>query len=521
MWVQWRKRLICGAVLGSLPVFLCLLYCAVYEGVFWNIYLPSSLWNDELLYYKQVEGILSGGVPGGYFGYNESQAQVLSFASWSPILMTPWVVWGKLFGWNFFSPVLCNMMCLMAGMFVFGCMTVPGRKQIITIALSFCLFTPLTRFILSCTPEIFCCSLTLCYIGCLFAYDREGKTGYLWQMNLSAGILTLMRPYFWLFLLYPIAAMKKYGKGKCLVMACNSAIFLTGYILLKRFLSAPYLRAIIEASFLKTFAIQGFRAGLMEFRQQIADNLWILKNILREALQDGNYSGSLYLVYAVTGLLLLIVLVMEWKNRKKESYCKWALLTTMAYTAMMIAIFFIYSLPEGARHLMPFLLIGFSVLGMYSAKIADKLVWIVLDSVICLFFVIKPGVPYERMPPFWQEDLAEDIETMQEVLAEKMEYTPDIGWENTVIWLAHDIVGENTVVEQWQQLYALPGGCGINYCSPLYVLEHLDTLRSRYIVAIPGGQVERALRERDAILLGENVQIAVYRYEALAKDGTD
>ena len=31
--------------------------------------MPDSYWNDELLYYKQVEGILKSGVPGGVFGY--------------------------------------------------------------------------------------------------------------------------------------------------------------------------------------------------------------------------------------------------------------------------------------------------------------------------------------------------------------------------------------------------------------------------------------------------------------------
>lgn len=242
-----------------------------------------------------------------------------------------------------------------------------------------------------------------------------------------------------------------------------------------------------------------------------------MKNFLRAALQYGNCSGSMYAVYGMTGVMLLAVMIAEWKNRKKGKYFRLALLTAGAYVAMMAAIFYVYSLNEGSRHLMSFLLVGFLVLGMYSARIADKIVQIVLCGVICLFFLVKPGVPYDRLPPFRQEDLAEDIETMRKALSEEMECAPGIGWENTVIWLAYDIVGEDVVSEQWQQLYALPEGFGINYCSQAYVLENLDSLRPRYIAAIPGGQVEEQLLERGAVLLAENGQIAVYRYDAAGR----
>ena len=156
---------------------------------------------------------------------------------------------------------------------------------------------------------------------------------------------------------------------------------------------------------------------------------------------------------------------------------------------------------------------------MYCARIADKAIQIALCGVICLFFLIKPGVPYDREPPFRQEELAGDIESMGEALSEKMECAEGIGWENTVIWLAYDTVGGEVVAEQWQQLYALPEGFGINYCSQPYVLEHIDNLQPHYIAAIPGGQIEELLLERGAVLLAENEQIAVYRYGSSGSEG--
>ena len=43
---------------------------------------------------------------------------------------------------------------------------------------------------------------------------------------------------------------------------------------------------------------------------------------------------------------------------------------------------------------------------------------------------------------------------------------------------------------QWQLLYALPKGFGISCCMPDYVMEHFDTIQSRYLCVVPGGPVE-------------------------------
>lgn len=159
---------------------------------------------------------------------------------------------------------------------------------------------------------------------------------------------------------------------------------------------------------------------------------------------------------------------------------------------------------------MTFLLAGFLVLGMYSSRVAGGLVQVLTAAVIGFFFLVQPGIPYDRLPPFQEEVLAGEIRAMSQALQEKMEYTSRIGWENTVVWLAYDIVDGETVIEQWQQLYALPGGCGINYCSAQYVLDNLYELQARYIVAIPGGQVEELLLREGAVLLEKNEKIAVY-----------
>lgn len=95
-----------------------------------QVYLPSSEWNDELFYFKQVEGIVNYGFPLGYFGFNESHALQLSFAAWSPVLVFPWILWGLVFGWNLLSPVICNIVLMTVTIFVFVWLVKPTWKQL-------------------------------------------------------------------------------------------------------------------------------------------------------------------------------------------------------------------------------------------------------------------------------------------------------------------------------------------------------------------------------------------------------
>ena len=134
--VNWWKQdkryltLFKAVLMALLPVVCCLVRTAAEGRSIGQVYLPSSEWNDELFYFKQVEGIVNYGFPRGYFGFNESHALELSFAAWSPVLVFPWILWGLLFGWNLMSPVICNIVLLTITMFVFVWLVKPTWKQL-------------------------------------------------------------------------------------------------------------------------------------------------------------------------------------------------------------------------------------------------------------------------------------------------------------------------------------------------------------------------------------------------------
>ena len=72
------------------PLVVCLLHCWRLGGGLWEVYLPNSQNNDDLFYFKQVQGVIEYGFPQGYFGFNESHASSLSFAAWSPFTLLIW-----------------------------------------------------------------------------------------------------------------------------------------------------------------------------------------------------------------------------------------------------------------------------------------------------------------------------------------------------------------------------------------------------------------------------------------------
>ena len=204
----WRReercaRLMKALLLALLPVACCVAYCAAQGHWIGDVYLPISEWNDELFYYKQVEGILSHGYPQGYFGFNESHALKLSFAAWSPVLVFPWVVWGLLFGWNLMSPVVCNIVVMSLCCFLYVWLVRPSWKQLGVTALLFGLYNNFARYMLSGMPEVLCFAMVILFYALAVNYLRRKKDYEIIVLFLMACVMTLMRPYLALFLLLP------------------------------------------------------------------------------------------------------------------------------------------------------------------------------------------------------------------------------------------------------------------------------------------------------------------------------
>lgn len=515
-----KDRIVASFLLGLLPLLLCILYCWSQGGSFDKVFLPSSYWNDELFYYKQVEGILQGGVPAGYFGFNESTARFLTFGVWSPVLFLPWVLWGLIFGWNLLSPVICNLVLIMVTLALFAWIVRPNLRQTLWIGALYSCFTIMTRYVMSCSPEIFCCCLVILFGACLIRYEQDGRNGYDIGMLVLIAVLTLMRPYYLVLMILPALGIGKPKAKRLVQCALAGGLGLGGFGLLRIFLSAPYL-------------IQN--VGLRSISAQTVEAAEALLRVLKDGLKHGNQCGTLYGLFGLISLLYVVLAVRQY--RKAKCFGVEAVIF-LVNIIMMFAIVYMYTIHNGDRHLMAFLMLELLLLAcrkdvfsgtaeqmacrkkrpydMTNLRICDRnrvldlTGRILMLGALVFYFIFRAGNGYDRAVPFENPQLKAEIDELSAQLAAGMPVSGKRGWENTCIWLAYDLVEGEVKQEMWQQLYALPAGIGVNYCTQTYVLEHFDRLKPRFLAAVPGGDIEKLLREKGAKCIVSNDEIAVY-----------
>ncbi len=562
-WLRQEKRyvvLVKSVLLALLPLICCAVYCAAQGKGVGDVYLPASEWNDELFYYKQVEGIVNYGYPLGYFGFNESRALQLSFAAWSPVLVFPWVIWGWVFGWNLMSPILCNIFLMMLCCFLFVLLVRPSWKQMGILTFLFCLYTPLVRYMLSVMPEVICFSMLILFYSVAINYLRKERTYKLALLFALSGVMTLMRPYMLLFLLLPAWFwIRKSGwKG-----AAGSAAVLAGvlglYACIKHFLGAEYFAPLFFTDWVTAFFERGIWGGL---RYTLGKLYYMGVDFGRHTLQgfrSGLASGAFFAGFLVCLFVLAGQSLADWRalRRQKKEACgkaaggdiakKGVLLErdggrnlpeaaerpgernfsaeesgglgkflvieahlAFSFIAMFFALLLMYKLTEGSKHLLTFMAAAVFVVSLMKTRFYKKAV--LIGVTFAYFYSYMAVDPYDYQAPFVQEERQASVERWRETLGERL--VPDMGkkpgYENVVIWVLNDTVEGTLTNTEWQLLYALPEGFGISCCMPDYVSENFETLQSRYLCVAPGGPVEERCIRAGYEKIAESEGAAIY-----------
>ncbi len=340
--------------LALLPWICAFVYCGFQGQSFSRIYLPASPWNDELFYYKLTESVIGYGYPQGYFGFNESHGMYLSFAAWSPVLLLFWVIWGFLFGWNLLSPMLCNLLLLSFAMLFFALLVKPDKRQALSAGIMYAAFLPVTRFALSCIPEVELFALFIVFLGLAVSCGRAYRG---WMTGVMFGLvmlMTWMRPYLILLFLTPTALWIGQRGRKVLFPAGGLAVITVAvYGMVNHFFSAPYLTDLFYTEWITVYFEQGILAGLRYTAWKLCASLASVADMVRENLtvKSGLISAA-GLYYFIFVLLLLWLLVRcagravrrEWKGFLLEGQ----MLLCMA--GFFGADLLMYRLQEGGRH---------------------------------------------------------------------------------------------------------------------------------------------------------------------------
>lgn len=506
-----------AVLLALLPVVCCLVHCAMQGKSISEVYLPGSEWNDELFYYKQVESIVRFGYPQGYFGFDESHALKLSFAAWSPVLVSPWILWGLLFGWNMMSPIICNIVLMTAACFLFVWLVKPSWKQTGITALLFCLYTPFVRYMLSVMPEVICFSLLILFYSLSVNYLNREKGYKLALLFMLSGLLVLMRPYMLLFMLLPAYFWWRRSGWKGLTgSVIVFAIVLTVYWAIKHYLGAEYFAPLFFTDWVDAFFEQGLFGGIRYTLGKLYYMASAFKGHTIQGFRTGLASGAFFAGYLIMMLVLLGQSLKDFiflRRQKSKPTVQLIIETHLAlsFVAMLFALLLMYKLTEGSKHLLTFMAAGVFVVGMLETKFYKKAV--VIGVTFAYFYTYMALDPYDYQVPFVEEQRVAQVEQWQEIFEEKLSLTTENtpNYQNVVIWAFNDDVGAERVMMPWQLLYALPEGWGISCCRQEYLVQNFESLQCGYMVSPAGGQLEAMCREAGYMELGGDENMVLYQ----------
>lgn len=488
--------------MSLLPLLCCVVTCGAEGKSIRDVYLPASVWNDELFYVKQVEGIIHYGYPLGYFGFNESRALYLSFAAWSPVLVFPWILWGLLFGWNIMSTIWCNIVLMMLAMFLFTKLADLTGKQMGLLAILFVTFTPITRYMLSGMPECICFSLLILFLGLVLNYLEKAKKWKLTMLFVMASVMTLMRPYLLLFMVFPIylwiRQSKKWGIAGSLVVLAGTG---GAYACIKHFLGAEYFTPLFDTTWVTTFFTDGIFAGMKYLVWRLVHVGMTFTAMMKEGFVSGLEAGALFGGFITVLVLLLIQIVSLWRQKQKDKNAfaekkqnQMILYIGMAVcmAGMLAALLLMYKMTEGSKHLATFITAGIFLIAMMDTRAYKK--QMAAAVIFVYLFSVKSLNPQDYALPFRTEELVAEMDELQDVLASEMVIVQkDVpNFNHDVIWVFGDVLTANgeMAVTDWQRLYALPAGYGISCCYADYIKENFASLKSRYIAAPAGSEIE-------------------------------
>lgn len=513
-WIRDKRyvTLIKATLLALLPLLCAMARCAVQGGSIGQVYLPGSQWNDELFYYKQVEGIITYGYPQGFFGFNESHALKLSFAAWSPVLVFPWVLWGLMLGWNLMSPVICNIVLLTLACFFFVWLVKPTWKQLGIMALLFCLYTPFSRYMLSAMPEIICFSMLILFYGAAVNYVERERGYKLALLFVMAGVMTLMRPYLLLFLLLPgyFWVRKRGWKGAAGSAAVTAAVLVI-YWSIKHYLGAEYFAPLFFTDWVEAF----FQGGLLEGLRFTLGKLYYMGKSFGaytlQGIRGGMASGAYFAGYLAMLGVLTAQSIKDWKRKENKGRLAIQLHMIFSFVAMLFALLLMYKLTEGSKHLLTFMAAGIFILALMDTRYYKKAVF--MGAVFAYLYIYMAVDPMDYQVPFTTQERVEQVKAWEEIFREELELSLEGGtpcFENVVIWVFSDTDSTGARNTDWQLLYALPEGFGISCCMPDYIKENLDMLQSRYLAVLSGGEIDAMCAEAGYREIGRDASLVVY-----------
>lgn len=489
-----RKKSILFLML--IPIIALVVYCIRYNQNIFNYYLPNSQWNDELIYYKSVEGILEYGMPKGYFGYNESHALVGNLGAWSPFIYLLDVLWGRIINWNFYAPIVARIVFAIFGFAVYGVCRKPSNKDCFFIGLFVTSFSLFARYMVSNMADHYFTILLIILVSLIYNKQLGRKTDAILVSSIII-LLSLMRPYMvimWLIYM----EMNHNSFRKILNQGVLAVMSIIIYFVSSYFMTASYFTPLIKTAWIDLILSDPI-LGIKNVIEIVLEGLKSTFEYSKAAFVYGDNIGLHYVIFIVFTVVFFLLSLK--KDCKRLRWISWAMINFLLWLAIVL----LYNLGVGSRHVMPFIVVEGIVL-IEELNIHWKVPIIMLVSYLCIMIFQDP---YIVTLPQYNEIMEKTIAEMNFKMTDSNSLNESDAWANTLIWVLSDSEG----LFSWQTLYGIPAGMGINICTCDYVISNFNTLSARYIACNAYGDIYELcnLNNLDEIYSNDDFNVVIFK----------
>lgn len=492
------------------PLISAILFCLIDGKMITDVYIPLGGWSDEITYYKQIEGILSHGLPRGYFGYNQSRALYGTLSVWGLIPLIPYVAWGWLFGWNYCSPIFANIFFCVLALWVLYKFLRLSVKEMGMLSLFWIANKFLNRYVLSGVVEASVIMQLIIITACgeylLSEKIRKGQERtfssqkdcfVLAFCTFVICLLTLARPYFAVLFLIPLWRSMQIKRKSWIV---GLPILAIGIIVLffinNHYFCSTYFHNIFTFDKIRSTSISGLFSHLLHGLADISRMIWY-------AIRYHDNVGWYYL------LLFVELACMAWfcirQIIRRAPTKPMFIVSLLGNSLILLSIIEMYDLGVGARHILS-LIIANAILLIIEAHYSFGAAL----AIICTFSIAltygKDALPYK------DNAYAEYMDTLKTKFSEIVTVTDEISYDNVVAMPTADQNMQNPdqiISTYYGLLFAMPAGVGISLDYQDFY-DDPENVKAGYILVHPTGAIRTTLENIGMSCIFENDEMALY-----------
>lgn len=378
----------------------------------------KPVWGDEQWWCLQASAVAEYGKPLGYWGYNGGTAPIGTFAAWGPAAVLPFGLFGKIFGWNYYSYVYANIFYMCAANFIFLLLTKAGRKEVTCLCMvNFCMVVR-SCFAVTAMMECVRGSFGIIAVALLISMDLQESffvkyivtpilLFYFTQAYLMMGVFF----FFYFYIVLKKADFKWQQKVLSSFVCMAIAVFFSKWIL--NFFTSPYIKN-----------------SNLTFTEKIFNNIKWLFDLF------GNENPFFYMYFLGYLVLMFSILVFMLVKRKEQKELDRKLYAAaFIILAVFLAahiIFYNTTAWTLVRGLSIALVISLFLLCLAKSKAAVFVFLVFSFFTLPMYHRIESTFFHESRfcSDVWNDAVAEYSKIFEQILEVKED--ADTPWENTI-----------------------------------------------------------------------------------------